>query len=649
VRRLLVAALASLVIAGLIAPAVAAAPAANQERAGVAKVVVVVGPAGAATNRYRAQAKSAAAVARQYTSDVTEIYSPNATWPAVRKALQGASLVIYMGHGNGWPSRYRDSLYPPSQNGFGLNPTAPGNDYSHQYFGEGLIADDVKLAKNAVVLLNHLCYASGNTEPGLAEGTLAQARQRVDNYAAGFIKAGAAAVIAEAYDSPNHMVRVVLGGKRSIEAAWRGAPSANGNRFAFESTRSPGYIAQMDPERDSSGFSRSIVIKRGLASADVLRNARGTATAGAAAAVDATALVPSLAGTGVELASPVIQGSTAIEGKINFKIPFSIADRDKLPKALQASVRWDLLEPAAADPGAEAASPEATTGAAVPEIVAPDFGLISAERLGDLVAPTTVKIGRTQMAFKIGTPAAAGRYRLTVTLHDSDGVAYDPVTQAQIPSLLVRVTGDLDAGIDAPASLDLAPGATTDLSVWVANLGRTAWGHKAFEDPRDPEGTIKAEAAQVTGTWVALGAANPDQLAAADAASVDAADLPAGFKARSVKDLKLRLFAPSVAGEYLLLLDIVTPEAGSLTARGVEATMVRVTVAETVAPAATPAAPAASPAATPAEAPADTEATEAAPAASDAAPAASPSASPAAGAKKASPPPSLPTAAPESD
>ena len=597
-RRLLVAALASFVIAGLIAPAVAAAPAANQVRDGVAKVVVIVGPAGAATNRYRAQAKSAAAVAREYTSDVTEIYSPNATWPAVRSALKGASLVIYMGHGNGWPSRYRDSLYPPSQNGFGLNPTAPGNDYSHQYFGEGPIADDVKLAKNAVVLLNHLCYASGNTEPGLAEGTLEQARQRVDNYAAGFIQAGAAAVIAEAYDSPNHMVRVVLGGKRSIEAAWRGAPSANGNRFAFQSARSPGYIAQMDPERGSSGFSRSIVIKRGLASADVLRNARGSAAA--SAAVDATALVPSLAGTGVELAAPVIQGSTAIEGKINFKIPFSITDRDKLPKGLQASVRWDLIEPAPADPGAEVASPETTTGASVPQIVAPDFGLISAERLGDLVAPSTVKIGRTQMSFKIATPAAAGRYRLTVTLHDADGVVYDPVTQAQLPSLLVRVTGDLDAGIDAPAHLDLAPGATADLSVWVANLGRKAWGHKAFEDPRDPEGTIKAESARVTGTWVALGAVNPDQLAAADAASVGAANLPAGFKARAVKDLKLQLFAPSVAGEYLLVLDIVTPEAGSLTARGVEATMVRVTVT----------ADATAPAATPAEAPAETETTE---------------------------------------
>jgi hypothetical protein len=96
-----------------------------------------------------------------------------------------------MGHGNGWPSKYRDALYPPTQNGFGLNPNPGGDDYTHQYFGEASVGGQVELARNAIVLLNHLCYASGNSEPGLPEGNLAQAKQRVDNYAAGFIRAGA--------------------------------------------------------------------------------------------------------------------------------------------------------------------------------------------------------------------------------------------------------------------------------------------------------------------------------------------------------------------------------------------------------------------------------------------------------------------------
>ena len=203
-RRLGVAIFAALVLVGAIAPAaLAASPSTANTTTSVPKVVFIVGPAGAATDGYRAQARMAAAIARQYTPDVVELYSPDATWPAVKAATQGASLVVYMGHGNGWPSRYRDSLFPPSQDGFGLNPAPGGDDSTHQYFGEGFVGTELKLAKNAVVLLNHLCYASGNSEPGLPEGTLDVAKQRVDNYAAGFIKAGAAAVIAEAWSSPN--------------------------------------------------------------------------------------------------------------------------------------------------------------------------------------------------------------------------------------------------------------------------------------------------------------------------------------------------------------------------------------------------------------------------------------------------------------
>jgi hypothetical protein len=423
VRRVLVTVLASLLVASLFAPIAAAAQATGSGSA-VPKVVIIVGPTGGATNRYRAEARAAAAIARDYTPDVTELYSPNATWPAVKKALQGASLVVYMGHGNGWPSRYRDSLYPPTQDGFGLNPTTGGSDATHQYFGEGPIADDIRLAKNAVVLLNHLCYASGNSEPGLAEGTLDVAQQRVDNFAAGFIKAGAAAVVAEAYGNPNHMVRVVLGGKRSIEGAWRTAPTANRHSFAFESVRSPSYVGQMDPERTSSGFSRSIVLMAGLASADVLRNARGSIHTTAAAPIDPAALDPSLGDTGIRLAAPVIQGSTAVDGRIRYKIPFKIADRDKLPTSIQASVRWDLLEAAPVD--ATVTAPAPPTGDAAH---APDFGLVTAEQVGDVIAPTTLKIGKSAMALNVATPSVRGRYRLTITLHDAEGVAYDAATR----------------------------------------------------------------------------------------------------------------------------------------------------------------------------------------------------------------------------
>ena len=443
---------AAFFVAGMLAPALLVAPVAAASTA-VPKVVIVVGPVAGTTERYRSEARAAAAVARKYTPDVTELYSPNATWPAVKKALKGASLVIYMGHGNGFPSRYRDSLYPPTQNGFGLNPRAGSNDNtSHQYFGENKVAA-VKLAPNAVVLLNRLCYASGLSEPGLAEGTLDQAKQRVDNYGAGFIKAGASAVIAEAYTSPSRDVALILGSKRSVDSIWRTSPTANGNTFAFASERSPGYVVQMDPARRSSGFERSIVLKQGLASVDVQAGARGSrshttgnGTTGGFATKDPG--LPTLTTTGIRVAAPTIHGTTSVSHVADLKVPFKIRNRDRLPKQLEASVRWDPVDVASSPVGGTSAVPPTLLLPASPPT---DLDLVAAEQTGTTVAPAAIKVGKSNLSMGVSLPAAPGRYRLVITLHDSDGVAYDEATQDLIPTVLVRVTGDPDGAILAAA------------------------------------------------------------------------------------------------------------------------------------------------------------------------------------------------------
>ena len=566
-RRVIVGLLVAMLGVGVAAPigALAASPPSN-----VPKVVLIVGPAGAATDRYRAQARAAAVLARRYTTDVAEIYSPFATWPAVKRALQGASVVIYMGHGNGWPSVYRDALYPPTQNGFGLNPTAGGGDETHQYFGEGRIARSVRLAPNAVVLLNHLCYASGNSEPGLAEGTLRMAKQRVDNFAAGFIKAGASAVIAEAYDDPNHMLRAVLAGHGGIESAWRHAPSANGNTFGFASSRSPGYVAEMDPLHTGRGFTRSIVLKAGLASIDVLHSARGHAPV-VEPSIDPAASVPTLAGIGLTLKLPVLR-STAAGHSLWYRIPYTVTERDKLPVGLEASVRWDSLDPPTGGPPSDPTTP-------------PDFGLVMPEHLGDVVAPTALKVDSLSLSFRVNAPPTPGRYRLTVMLHDRDGVAYDAVSQAQVIPLIVRLTGPNDASIAAPSNIDLRPGEARPMSIWVTNLGNAAWGTKAIAATtganRKPIPGIPATRAQVVGTWVPIGVADQTRIDAAAAAAITPTELPAAFAPRAIAQADLNLFAPVAKGDYLLVIDIVTREVGSLAAQGVDPTIVRVRVGDT--------------------------------------------------------------------
>ena len=83
-------------------------------------------------------------------------------------------------------------------------------------------------------------------------------------------------------------------------------------------------------------------------------------------------------------------------------------------------------------------------------------------------------------------------------------------------------------------------------------------------------------------------------------ARVTPVELPSAFAPRAVIKAALQTFAPTAAGDYLLVIDILTPEVGSLAAQGVEPTIVRVHVAE---PAPPEPAPTATPEPTPTPAP----------------------------------------------
>src|SRR5207245_11100009 len=139
------------------------------------------------TSYYRSAADEAAVAAAQYTSNVVKVYSPNATWSQAKAALQGATVVIYMGHGNGFPSPYRTSPWPYSQDGLGLNPVAGANDTTVQYYGEFYLTNYIHLAPNAVVIISFACYSAGNSEPGYPEPSLSVAQRRVDNFGAGWL------------------------------------------------------------------------------------------------------------------------------------------------------------------------------------------------------------------------------------------------------------------------------------------------------------------------------------------------------------------------------------------------------------------------------------------------------------------------------
>lgn len=585
VRLVFVACFAMLAFGGgpLAASVAAAQPGATADsRATKAapKVVLIVGPAGGATPYYRRLADEAAAAAVKLTPNVVKIYSPDATWTNVKAALQGASVVVYLGHGNGWPSIYRDALYPLTQNGFGLNPHEGAAD-SHQYFGEQQIGSEIKLAPDAVVIFSHLCYASGNTEPGLAEGTLAQAEQRVDNYAAGFFRAGAGAVIADAYLAPAYYLKAVLRGTRSIDSIWKNAPNRNDHFLRFPSKRTKSAIAQMDPDNVDSGFHRSIVLKAKLTSRDVIGNAvRGPQ-------VPVVPVEPTLADLGLTFGAPDLTTPPTVGATTTLTLPVASDAAALLPAKLMVGTRWDRLDAGApASPGAGAPTPvpaRGTAGATVagddPGTTAPNdptIDLVVPEQAGEVVAPVPAKrLPKGGIAVAVTVPSTPGLYRLVATVHQPDGVAYDAATQALVPALVVRVTGAVTATYGAPSTATAAAGVPFALDIRVTNLGRSAWGHATEVHSVSAAEIEPASRAMLVARWVDLGGLGATT---GPAGAVASSMLPAGLLPGGSVAVAFQLVAPAAPGEYLLVLDVVDPKTGSLAAAGVPPGIIRVTV-----------------------------------------------------------------------
>ena len=249
--------LAALAIAIALATFAGMADPAPASAAGI-KVVVIVGPVGSSTANYIYNAKKYAAQARSYGAQVVEVYSPNATWTRVRAAAQGAKVVIYLGHGNGSPSPY-GAFSQYSKDGFGLNASSGHGNSNTKYWGEYYIRTGIKLAPNAVVVLNRLCYASGNSEWGSPNPSKTTARQRVDNYGAGFLRAGARAIFADGITSAAYVLYGLFRTSRTMGQIFTSSSSFVGAYdFQFATSRTRGFTAWMAP-KSPGRYYRSVV------------------------------------------------------------------------------------------------------------------------------------------------------------------------------------------------------------------------------------------------------------------------------------------------------------------------------------------------------------------------------------------------------
>jgi hypothetical protein len=221
---------------------------------------------------------------------------------------------------------------------------------------------------------------------------------------------------------------------------------------------------------------------------------------------------------------------------------------------------------------------DAETGVVIPN-EAPAVDLVVPERVGSVVDIAKAKKGPSGIEVAATYPAEPGLYRLVPTLHTPSGVAYDAATQALLTPVLVRIGGAIAVAYGAPPNLILHAGMSADVPVRVLNSGSEAWDLSVTLGPGEG-GTEPSSGyhtsrfpAVLTGTWVSTTAA---PVPAATSTELDAAIAgPGGSVA-----VDLGVTAPDTPGEYLLLLDTISPTRGPLSALGSTPAIVRVTVTE---------------------------------------------------------------------
>jgi hypothetical protein len=199
------------------------------------KVAIIVGPVGSMTSSYRASANRVADAATAAGAIVAKAYSPNATWAKVRAAVDGAVVVVYFGHGNGFPNPYSSTENRDRVNGWGLNRTRNNGDSDNWsttmvYCGEKALLGTLTGSDGAAQRqycangpINPapgftMVYAQAHYAPGFGERyqrtdprtTLSQAQQRVRNYSYPVLKLGAEAYFATAYGDAHRIVTRLL-------------------------------------------------------------------------------------------------------------------------------------------------------------------------------------------------------------------------------------------------------------------------------------------------------------------------------------------------------------------------------------------------------------------------------------------------------
>ena len=229
-----------------------------------AKVVVVVGPVGSHNAHYKDDANEIVDRGEALHVNVVKLFTPERDLAAGQGRDAGRERVRVprprqrlAQHLRAVPDRDQERPRARSldRRGRRRRPSTTARTTS---------GDNIRLAPNAVVLLYHLCYASGNTEPGLRSrhvrglaGAGRQLRRRVHRRGrAGGLRRGPPGAPRRSHDAPA-VHDQPDDGRRSSAAR----PCATATCYGpYPAERTPGLQYLMDPDSSTpSGFYRSII------------------------------------------------------------------------------------------------------------------------------------------------------------------------------------------------------------------------------------------------------------------------------------------------------------------------------------------------------------------------------------------------------
>ena len=218
----------------LAAPFAAPTPARAASGSGF-KVVLIVGPMGSQTSSNRQHANDMASKAAALGATVVKVYSPNATYAKVRAAVNGANIIVYWGHGSGYPNPYSSTLRADRANGWGLNTTTTHGDqdswanHTLVYCGENALkgqlgssagldqrkycnAGRIYPAPGFVMVYVGSCYTAGGNENGRPEASTWLAKAHVGYYSrpilgllggSGYFAGRSSSVVTDLLANPN--------------------------------------------------------------------------------------------------------------------------------------------------------------------------------------------------------------------------------------------------------------------------------------------------------------------------------------------------------------------------------------------------------------------------------------------------------------